>query len=354
MRDKIKVGILGATGMVGQRFVELLQEHPWFEIAELMASEKSVGKTYEEVMQGRWKVSDKIPEKFRKIKIKECKPNLDCKLVFSALDSSVAGSIEEDFARNGCIVSSNSKNHRMDEDVPLLIPEVNSEHLSIIKKQKKRFGNGFIVTNPNCSTIGLVLALKPLQDAFGLSKVFVTTMQALSGAGYPGVASLDILDNVIPYIGGEEEKIEIESLKLLGKIKNDKFNFADIKISAQCNRVNVSDGHLETTNVGLSRKADLEEIKDAFNNFNPLKKLGLPSAPNPPILVKEEIDRPQPKYDRNLGKGRAVGMPITVGRIRKCNILDYRFLVLSHNTIRGAAGAAILNSELMMVKGYLG
>ena len=346
---KIKVGVLGATGMVGQRFIELLQNHPWFELTELAASEKSAGKTYEDAMEGRWKVSAQIPEKFRKIEVKECKPNLDCKVVFSALDSSVAGLVEEDFAKNGYVVSSNSKNHRMEDDVPLLIPEVNAEHLSIIKKQKKRFGKGFIATNPNCSAIGLVIALKPLQDSFGLRKVFVTTMQALSGAGYPGVASLDILDNVIPYIGDEEEKIENETLKLLGKVENGRFIFANIKMSAQCNRVNVKDGHLEAVNVELGKKADLESVKNAFRNFNPLKNLKLPSAPNPPIIVREEIDRPQPKYDREAGNSMAV----TVGRIRKCNILDYRFLVLSHNTIRGAAGAAILNAELMVSKGYI-
>lgn len=347
---KIKVGILGATGMVGQRFVDLLQNHPWFELTEIAASGKSANKTYEEAMEGRWRVSSQIPEKVGKIRVRDCKPDLDCKLVFSALDSSVAGPIEEDFASNGYIVSSNSKNHRMDEDVPLLIPEVNPEHLLVIEKQKKRFGKGFIVTNPNCSAIGLVMALKPLNDAFGLSKVFVTTMQALSGAGYPGVASLDILDNVIPYIAGEEEKIETESLKLLGAIKNNEFSYANIKISAQCNRVNVKDGHLEAVNVELIKKAGLEDVINAFKNFNPLKKLNLPSAPNPPIIVREEIDRPQPKYDRDAENGMAV----TVGRIRKCNILDYRFLVLSHNTIRGAAGAAILNAELMKVRGLLG
>ena len=347
--NKVKVGILGATGMVGQRFIDLLQSHPWFEVAELAASEKSAGRTYEEAMEGRWKVSAQIPEKVRKIKVKECKPNLDCKIVFSALDSSVAGPIEGEFAKNGYVVSSNSKNHRMEDDVPLLIPEVNSEHLSMLQVQKKRFGKGFIVTNPNCSAIGLVMALKPLQDAFGLKKVFVTTMQALSGAGYPGVSSLDILDNVVPYIGGEEEKMESESLKLLGAVKNGEFVYADIKVSAQCNRVNVEDGHLEALNVALGKKADLEDVKKAFKNFNPLRKLNLPSAPNPPIIIREEIDRPQPKFDRDSGNGMAV----TVGRIRKCNILDYRFLVLSHNTIRGAAGAAILNAELMKVKGMV-
>ena len=346
--EKIKVGILGATGMVGQRFVELLQDYPWFEVTELAASERSAGRSYKEALGKRWSLSDKIPENVANIKVKECKPNLDCKIVFSALDSSVAGPIEEEFAKNGYAVFSNSKNHRMDDDVPLLIPEVNVEHLSILKKQKERFGKGFIVTNPNCATIGLVMALKPLDDNFGLKKVFVTTMQALSGAGLAGL-SLDIDDNVIPYIDGEEEKVETESMKLLGKIKNDKFSFADIKISAQCNRVNVKDGHLEAVSVELDKKADLGQIKDALKNFNPLKELNLPSAPNPLIVLKEEVDRPQPKHDRGLGNGMAV----TVGRIRKCNILDYRFSVLSHNTIRGAAGASILNAELMKFKGYI-
>lgn len=347
--EKIKVGILGATGMVGQRFVELLQGHPWFELTELAASEKSASRSYKEVMEGRWKVSSDIPKKAGKMIVRECRPNLDCRIVFSALDSSVAGPIEEEFAKNGYVVSSNSKNHRMDGDVPLLIPEVNTEHLSIIRQQKKRFGGGFIVTNPNCSAIGLVIALKPLQDAFGLKKVFVTTMQALSGAGYPGVASLDILDNVVPYIGEEEEKMQTESLKLLGKVENNRFKFADVKLSAQCNRVNVKDGHLETVNVELSRKAGLDDVRKAFQDFNPLKGLNLPSAPNPPIIVREEANRPQPKYDRDAGNGMAV----SVGRIRKCNILDYKFIVLSHNTIRGAAGAAILNAELMKAKGLI-
>ena len=331
------------------RFVELLQNHPLFELTELAASEKSANKSYEEVMEGRWKVSSDIPKKAAKMVVRECRPNLDCRIVFSALDSSVAGPIEEEFAKNGYVVSSNSKNHRMDEDVPLLIPEVNPGHLSIIKHQQKRTGKGFIVTNPNCSAIGLVIALKPLQDAFGLKKVIVTTMQALSGAGYPGVPSLDILDNVVPYIGEEEEKMQTESLKLLGKIENNKFKFADIRLSAQCNRVHVKDGHLETVNVELGRKAEIEDVKKAFKNFNPLKGLNLPSAPNPPIIIREELNRPQPKYDRDAGNGMAV----SVGRIRKCSILDYKFLVLSHNTIRGAAGAAILNAELMKAKGLI-
>ena len=344
---KIKVGILGATGMVGQRFIQLLENHPWFDITELCASEKSAGKTYEEVMDGRWKFETPIPVDVGALEVKECRPNIDCKIVFSALDSIVAGEIEKEFAKSGYIVSSNSRNHRMEQDVPLLIPEVNPEHLSAVKTQ--RYGKGFIVTNPNCSVIGLVLALKPLYDSFGLESVFVTTMQALSGAGYPGVASLDIIDNVVPYISDEEKKIESESLKILGRFENNNFKYADINLSAQCNRVNVKDGHLEGVNVKLNKNADVDDIVKAFRNFNPLKNLNLPFAPNPPIIVKEAIDRPQPRYDRNLGNG----MVCVVGRIRKCPILDFKFLLLSHNTIRGAAGAAILNAELMKVKNYI-
>lgn len=347
---KIRVGILGATGMVGQRFVQLLESHPWFELAALAASDKSAGKTYEEALSGRWRVSSDIPEYARKIRVDECLPGLDCAIAFSALDAAVAGEIEQDFAKNGYIVSSNSRNHRMEPDVPLLIPEVNPEHLGLIEQQRKNRGcKGFIITNPNCSTIHMVLALKPLQDAFGLEKVMVTTMQALSGAGYPGVASLDILDNVVPYIGGEEEKIQTETIKLLGKLENKQIANAQINVSASCNRVNVNDGHLESVSVKLSRSAIQEEIKKAFSSFNPLKSLKLPSSPEHPIVVREEQDRPQPKLDRNLEKG----MASIVGRIRPCNVLDYKFIVLGHNTIRGAAGAAILNAELLRVKGYL-
>ena len=249
---KIKVGILGATGMVGQRFVQLLQNHPWFEITEVAASEKSAGLTYKEAVAGRWKIGSEIPDRVANIKVKECIPNLDCKIVFSALDATVAGQIEGEFAKSGYIVSSNAKNYRMEADVPLLIPEVNPEHLELIKQQKKnRNWKGFIVTNPNCTTIGMVISLKPLQENFGLKRVIMTSMQALSGAGYPGVASLDILDNVIPFISGEEEKVEAETLKLLGRLNKDKVENAGIKVSAQCNRVNVKDGHLETVSVEL-------------------------------------------------------------------------------------------------------
>lgn len=347
---KIKVGILGATGMVGQRFIQLLENHPWFEISALAASERSAGKTYTESMVGRWKLETPIPQDVAGMEVKECTPDLDCRVVFSALDSSVAGPLEEEFARAGFVVSSNSKNHRMDDDVPLLIPEINGDHLEIISAQKKRIGaNGFIVTNPNCSTIGLVMGVAPLHKKYGVTKIVVTTMQALSGAGYPGVASLDILDNVVPYIGGEEDKLETEPQKILGTVKNNRFVMADMLISASCNRVNVKDGHLETVSVEMKAKPSREELIATLRTYNPLTGLDLPFAPPQPIVVREENDRPQPRFDRDEGKG----MACVVGRIRKCSILDYKFLVLSHNTIRGAAGAAILNAEYMKVKGYL-
>lgn len=350
---KIKVGILGATGMVGQRFIQLLAKHPWFDVTELAASERSAGKPYSEAVGDRWKIGGEIPGFARDMMVKQCKPGLDCDIVFSALDSSVAGPIEEELARDGYPVCSNSKNHRMDPDVPLLVPEINHDHLEAIKGQK--FGDGFIVTNPNCSTIGLVIPLKPLMDSFGLKKVFATTMQALSGAGFKGF-DLDIQDNVLPYIGGEEEKVELEPLKIMGRFENGRFVDAELNISAQCNRVNVMDGHLETVNVELAKKAGIDEVIDSFKGFNPLEGLGLPSAPNPPIIVKEEEDRPQPKYDRDAGEGiseLARGMAVTVGRVRECRVLDYKFLLLSHNTIRGAAGASILNAELLMKKSII-
>jgi aspartate-semialdehyde dehydrogenase len=348
--EKIKVGILGATGMVGQRFIQLLENHPWFEIGDLAASERSAAKPYEEAVSGRWKLETPIPGKTAAMVVKKCTPNLDCKLVFSALDASIAGPVEEDFAKAGYVVSSNSRNHRMVDDVPLLIPEVNAEHTAIIEQQKKRFnGKGYIVTNPNCSTIGLVLALAPLHKKYSIKKMVVTTLQALSGAGFPGVPSLDILDNVIPFIGSEEEKMESESLKLLGTLEGGKFVFADIAISASCNRVNVKDGHLECASIELDKKASREELIQTLKEFNPLKDLNLPSSPPQPILVKEEENRPQPRYDRDLGNG----MASIVGRIRECPVLDYKLIILSHNTVRGAAGAAILNAEYLKVNNFL-
>ncbi len=345
--EKIRVGIMGATGTVGQRFIELLQDHPWFEIAELAASDRSAGKPYEEAVGDRWKMEMPIPGQVRSMSVKQCRPELDCPVVFSALDADVAGPIEEDFAREGYIVFSNSRNHRMDPDVPLLVPEVNYEHLEILSSQKQRFGDkGRIITNPNCSTIGLVLALAPLHKAFGLKRLTVTTLQALSGAGYPGVPSMEILDNVLPLIGGEEGKMESEPLKILGSVSGGAFSCADIKISAACNRVGVKDGHLECVSVELDSKPTADDIIAAWESYNPLREYDLPFSPPQPIVYHRNPQRPQPRFDRDTGSG----MACVTGRLRECPVLDYKFIVLSHNTIRGAAGASILNAELARVK----
>ncbi|MBI2327797.1 aspartate-semialdehyde dehydrogenase [Candidatus Curtissbacteria bacterium] len=343
---KIKVGILGATGAVGQRLVQLLTNHPWFEINSLCASEKSAGKPYGDIVN--WKISTGIPGEIAKLKVGLCEPTIDAKLVFSALDSSVAGEIEENFAKNGYVVVSNSRNHRMDSDVPLLIPEVNASHLKLIEIQKKRWGlRGFIVTNPNCTVCGLTLVLKPLDDAFGVKKVIVTSMQALSGAGYPGVASLDALDNVIPYIDGEEEKLETEPLKILGEFKNGRIVDRDLKISAHCNRVSVRDGHTETLTIEFEKKPARDAIIKVLSGFKGESyKLDLPSAPKKPIVYLPGRDRPQPVLDRNIGDG----MSVAVGRVRESSVLDFKLVLLVHNTIRGAAGAAILNAELLLAK----
>ena len=339
MKHKIAVGILGATGSVGQKFVQLLQNHPWFKITALAASERSYNKRYKDAI--KWFMPTPIPSKIAEMEVKPCEPNLPCKIVFSGLDASVAGGIEEEFAYAGYLVVSNSKNHRFDRHVPLLVPEINSDHLEIIKYQKYRAG--VIVTNPNCSTIGLVMALKPLLDNFGLEAVHVVTLQALSGAGYPGVASLDIQDNVIPYIGGEEEKIETEPLKILGQYQNGVIKNFDLKITAQCNRVVVSDGHLECISVKLEKKASMKEIKTAWQNFSgEPQKLNLPMAPEKPIHYYDDEYYPQPRLHRNVDKGMAV----SIGRLRDCKLLDYKFVLLVHNTVRGAAGGAILNAVL--------
>ncbi len=347
---KIKIGILGATGMVGQMLVSLLEGHPWFEVTSLAASDKSAGRKYEEVMENRWSLAGGVPEYARDIKLEECKPGLDCSLVLSGLDPSAALKIEEDFARAGYGVSSNAKSHRMDADVPLLMPEINPGHIGLIDIQRKKRGwKGFIVTDPNCTTMGMSLALKPLDDSFGVEKVMVTTLQALSGAGYPGVPSIDIVDNVIPYINDEEDKVEEEPLKILGELKGSSIKKAKMVISASCNRVAVKYGHTECISVKLAKKTDVDGLVDAFERFKPLKGLGLPSAPARPIVVLRQENRPQPKLDANLEKG----MASIIGRIRRCSILDYKFVLLSHNMVRGAAGAAILNAELLKVKGYL-
>jgi aspartate-semialdehyde dehydrogenase len=343
---KIPVGVLGATGSVGQKFIELLSRHPWFTIREVAASDKSAGQRYGDRVN--WFSSAPLPEAVANLTIKPCIPDLTSPVIFSGLDAAVAGPIEKEFAMKGFKVISNAKNHRMDPDVPLLIPEVNPEHLKMIESQK--YGNGCIVTNPNCSTIGLVLALKPLLDNFGLEQVNVVTLQALSGAGYPGVPGIDILDNVIPYIAGEEPKIEAEPLKIFGKMVSNKIKNYDLKISAQCNRVAVQDGHLECIQVKLSREASEIELKQTWKSFQgEPQHLKLPSAPLHPVYYLKEERYPQPKLHRHMDKGMAV----SVGRLRTDPFFDYKFIALSHNTVRGAAGGAILCAELMKSRGYL-
>lgn len=343
---KIPVAILGATGMVGQKFVQLLENHPWFTITSLAASEKSCGKKYKDAM--RWMMPTPLPEHIANLFVQPCVPDLPCKIAFSGLDSSVAGEIELEFAKNGYIVISNSRNHRMDPDVPLLIPEVNSDHLKLVNGQS--FPKGMIVTNPNCSVIGLAIALKPIIDSFGIDTAHVTTMQAVSGAGYPGVSSFDILDNVIPFISGEEEKIELEPLKILGSLHSGKIIPSAIRISAQCNRVSVLEGHLASVSIKLKKAATDEEMIQAWQNFSgEPQNLQLPSAPKQPIWYLHDRAHPQPKLHRKLEQGMAIG----VGGLRKCPLFDWKFTILSHNTIRGAAGSAILNAELMVKKNYL-
>lgn len=349
MNGKIPVGVLGATGAVGQKFVKLLEGHPWFEVTEVAASERSSGKPYGDAVS--WKQATPIPEAVRSLIIKPCTPELKCRIVFSGLDANVAGQAEEDFARAGYVVLSNSKNHRMDEDVPLVIPEVNPEHLGLIPIQRqKRNSTGYMVTNANCTTMFLAMALGPIHKAFKLEKVFMVSMQAVSGAGYPGVPSLDILGNVIPYIGGEEEKVEIETRKILGTFNGRTIDLADFAVSAQCNRVAVEDGHTESVSIKLATKTTAKEIADLLRNFSGVpQQLRLPSAPEQPYLVMDAQDRPQPRFDVN----RYHGMATCVGRIRPCSIFDFKLTLMGHNTIRGAAGASILNAELLKAQGFL-
>jgi len=349
MSRKYRVGILGATGMVGQRFIQLLLDHPQFEVTAVAASDRSQGKTYGEACS--WRLIGEIPANVRAMRVQPPTPPLDCDLVFSSLPGEMARETEGAFAAAGYPVISNSSAFRMDEDVPLLIPEVNHEHLGLLETQKAKYSRGgFIVTNPNCSTIMIALALAPLHAAFGVEATIATTLQALSGAGYPGVASLDILDNVLPFIGGEEEKIESETTKILGRLSGSRIEVAPMAVSAQCHRVNVSDGHMAAVRVNLTRKAALDDVREALRSFRSLpQELGLHSAPATPIVVRDEPDRPQPKLDRDAGNG----MTITAGRLKPDPVFDYRFVVLSHNTIRGAAGAAILNAELLIALGHL-
>ncbi len=348
--DRIPVAVLGATGSVGQRFIQLLENHPWFRLHEVVASERSAGKLYGDAAD--WRLETLMPSDASALEVKSLGSKLESTVVFSGLDSSVAGEAEDDYANLGCAVISNSRNHRMDDDVPLMIPEINAEHMDAIEAQKKRRGSrGYIVTNPNCSVIGLAMALAPLERAFGLEKVQVTTMQAISGAGYAGVASYAILDNVIPFIGGgEEDKIEKEPRKILGKWTSNKFEDAPMIISAQVNRTPVIDGHLMAISAKLRDRASIEDVRAAIESFEgEPQRLGLPFAPRKPLHYIDAPDRPQPRLDRD----RERGMAVSVGRLRPCPVLDIRMVALVHNTVRGAAGAAILNAELLKAKELL-
>ncbi|MFY9644097.1 MAG: aspartate-semialdehyde dehydrogenase [Terriglobales bacterium] len=349
MSTKLPVGILGATGIVGQRFIQMLEHHPWFEITWLAASDRSEGRPYAEA--ARWRLKTNIPDDIAKMTVSPATPAGAPKIIFAALDAAIARELEPQFAEAGCAVVSNSSALRMQSDVPLVIPEVNGDHIQLIDKQSWRSkSGGFVVTNPNCSAIGLVLALAPLHRAFTLETVTAVTMQAVSGAGYPGVASLDILGNVIPYIKSEEEKMEEETQKLLGTRTGASITPAPFAMSAQCNRVPVEDGHTESVAVRFKKKPAPDDIIAAWNNFRAEPQhLRLPSAPDQPVVYLTAPDRPQPRFDVDLG----AGMTTAVGRLRQCNVLDWKFTVLSHNTIRGAAGAALLNAELLKAKGYL-
>jgi aspartate-semialdehyde dehydrogenase len=348
MSKRIEVGVLGATGMVGQQFIHQLAGHPWFELTWLAASERSEGKRYRDAAP--WRLESEIPEGVADRNVEPCKPGRGPRIVFSALDAGVAGELESAFADAGHFVLSNARNHRMDPVVPLLVPEVNAEHLALLKVQaQKRGKSGAIVTNPNCSTVVLSMALAPLR-AFGLRSCLVSTMQAVSGAGYPGVASLDVLGNVIPYIGGEEEKIETETKKILGSLVRGRVEPHPVVVSAQTTRVPVVNGHTESIAVALDARPSLDEIRDAFIGFSgPPQRHGLPTAPLQPIVYLHEPNRPQPRLDVD----RDHGMTVSIGRLRPCPVLGYKFVALGHNTVRGAAGAAVLNAELLVAEGVL-
>lgn len=342
--------------MVGQRFIQLLHNHPWFNVTWLAASDRSAGKTYAEACQ--WRLETPLPERIARMTLQPNVPQAAGadgssplpKIIFAALDSEVARELEPQFAAAGCAVISNSSAFRMAEDVPLVVPEVNLDHLEMIEQQSWRADSGgYLVTNPNCSAIGLVLALKPLEERFGIESLLVTTMQAVSGAGYPGVASLDILGNVVPFIRNEEEKLEEECAKLLGRLRGGRVEMLDATVSAHCNRVAVEDGHTECVSIKLRKPATREEILAAWDGFQPLRAMHLPTAPESPVEFDEGIARPQPRLDRMRGNG----MTATVGRLRPCKLLDWKFVVLSHNTIRGAAGAAVLNAEVLARLGKL-
>jgi len=346
--ERIEVGILGATGMVGQHFINFLQGHPWFDLTWLGASDRNAGKQYKDA--ATWHLSGGTPANVARQIVRESKPDGAPKLLFSAMDASVATEIERAFAEAGHIVVSNSRNHRMESDVPLLVPEVNPDHLKLLAAQTKARGwKGRIVTNPNCSTIVLTMALAPLKQ-FGIERVLVTTMQAISGAGYPGVSSIDINANVVPFIGGEEEKMQQETQKILGNFAGDHIEPLAAAVSAHCNRVPVFDGHTIAVSVELKAKPSIQEVRAAMETFTSTPQhRKLPSAPAHPIQYMEEKDRPQPRKDVERDRG----MACFVGRLRECNVLGYKFVALGHNTVRGAAGAAVLNAELMHSEGLL-
>jgi aspartate-semialdehyde dehydrogenase len=349
MNPKIQVGVLGATGMVGQHFVKFLEGHPWFELTWVGASDRSAGKKYSEATA--WRLDGVMPATTATLTVQDSKPgNGAPRLMFSAMDASVATEIERAFAEAGHVVVSNSKNHRMEPDVPLLVPEINPDHLRLIAGQQRQRGwKGQIATNPNCSTVVLTMGLAPLKP-FGIKRVIATTMQAISGAGYPGVASMDINANVIPYIGGEEEKMQIETQKILGDFAGDHIEPLAAKVSAHCNRVPVVDGHMVTVSVELSSQPTEAELRAAYENYSSVpQERKLPSAPAHPVIYMEHQDRPQPRRDVN----RYAGMTVFVGRLRRCPALDWKFIALGHNTVRGAAGAAVLNAELMYSEGLL-
>lgn len=349
--EKINVAVLGATGSVGQRFMQLLDNHPWFHVKALGASPRSAGKKYSDAVN--WKQAVPIPKDMANIVVSECNPSDpaydDVQIVFDGMDAQFADEVEVEFARNGKAVFSNARCHRMDADVPILIPTVNIDHLDMIPFQQKNrgFDKGFIITNANCSTTAMAIALKPLHHTFGIDTIMVSTMQAISGAGYPGLSSMDVHDNVVPYIGSEEGKMETESMKILGTVENGKFVDANFNVSAMCNRVLVLDGHTECMSVKLKSSASPEQVIQAINNHPRVTRdLGLPSAPEHDVVYTDLPDRPQPRLDRNKGNG----FTVTVGRVRPCNVFDVRMVALGHNTIIGAAGGSLINAELCVVR----
>jgi aspartate-semialdehyde dehydrogenase len=349
-QSRRRVGILGATGLVGQRLIHMLRDHPYFEVSALAASDRSEGKRFADACA--WKLPFPMPHGVAGMTLGACAPPLDCDVVIASLPSDVALEAEASFAAAGYPVISNSSAYRMAEDVPLVVPEINPDHIDMIGEQRRLRGydKGYLITNPNCSTIALVLALAPLHHRFGVEAVAVTTMQAVSGAGYPGVASIDITDNVLPFIGGEEEKVETEPLKILGRLSGGRIEPASFRVSAQCNRVNVQDGHLESVRVSFAEKPSLDAVADALASFRGLpQELRLPTAPERPVVVRTERDRPQPRLDRDAENGMAT----IVGRIERDTIFDVKFTLLGHNTVRGAAGAALLNAELLVAKNLI-